>query len=61
MQIARRLFKKASLLSRPTLARRDAPFPNKAAACEEANRTLCRTLSLWAMRERRWRLLSIAC
>jgi len=46
MKIARRLFKKASLLSRPTLARRDAPFPNKAAASEEATRTLSRRLSL---------------
>ena len=41
-----RMLNKAVLLSRPALARRDAPFPNKAAACEEANRTLCRTLSL---------------
>jgi len=36
MKIARRLFKKASLLNRPTLACRDAPFPNKAAASEGA-------------------------
>jgi len=33
------MLKKTSLLTRPTLARRDAPFPNKAAASEEARRT----------------------
>jgi len=34
---------------------------SKAAASKEATRTLCRTLSLWATRERRWRTLSTAC
>ena len=34
---------------------------SKAAASDEANRTRCRTLSLGATRERRWRPLSTAC
>jgi len=36
IKIARSMFKKARLLPRPTLARRDAPWPGKVAESEEA-------------------------
>jgi len=34
---------------------------SKAAASEEAKRTLFRTLSLYALRERSWRAFSTSC
>ena len=36
----RRMLKKATVLTRPAPARQDAPFRSKAAASEEARRTL---------------------
>ena len=41
---SRRMLKKARLLTRPTPARRDAPFRGKAAASEGPRRTLWRML-----------------
>ena len=68
------MLKKTSLLSRPTLARRDAPFPNKAAAeesaggvsfshppipsCQDTSFPKWATLRMLSRRERRWRNFS---
>ena len=55
---AHRMLKTARILTRPTLARHAA---GAVVASEEANRTLCGTLSLCATREQGLRTFSASC